>query len=126
VRTVCGIVGAKPRPRILKHMPTSRCSGLSPVAREILAYLRRCPGAKDTVEGINEWWLLEQRIRSSVAETKAALKQLAGQRLVHVRKSRDGRLYYCGHVPPRKSGRPKKGDSGSAEGKRGVRGVKVD
>jgi hypothetical protein len=71
---------------------------LSPVAREILAYLRRCPRANDTVEGINEWWLLEQRIRSSVVETQAALEQLIERRLVVGRRGRDGRLRYSEQV----------------------------
>ncbi|MCL4177396.1 MAG: hypothetical protein KJ072_06585 [Verrucomicrobia bacterium] len=82
-------------------MVTPSCSGLCPLAREILAYLRRHPKARDTLEGINEWWLLEQRVRSSVAETKAALDQLTERRFVLARRGRDGRLHYCGNVRKR-------------------------
>jgi hypothetical protein len=33
------------------------------IARQILEYIARHPAAQDTLEGILEWWLLEQQIR---------------------------------------------------------------
>src|SRR5437667_12585644 len=67
---------------------------LRPSAWEILAYLSEKPGAQDTLEGIVEWWLLEQRIRHLVTETKAALRELVVERLVLARHSSDGRTHY--------------------------------
>ena len=48
------------------------------LAYEILKYLVRHPQAQDTVEGIVEWWLMEQRIVNASAEVKVALAELTG------------------------------------------------
>lgn len=65
-----------------------------PLADEVLAYLMQHPEARDTTEGIADWWLLEQRIRSAVAEVQAALGALVSQEFVVARECRDGRTYY--------------------------------
>ena len=65
-----------------------------PLADEVLAYLVQHPQARDTVEGIVEWWLLEQRIRSAVAEVEAALNDLVTKEFVVARECQDGRTYY--------------------------------
>jgi hypothetical protein len=65
-----------------------------PIADEILAYLVRHPEAQDTLEGITEWWLLEQRIRSAVAEVDGALRSLVADDLLVTRQCADGRTYY--------------------------------
>lgn len=65
-----------------------------PVADEILAYLIKHPQAQDTLEGITEWWLLEQRIRSAVAEVDGALRGLVANDLMVARQCADGRTYY--------------------------------
>lgn len=41
-----------------------------------MAYLREHPDAGDTVEGISEWWLMEQRIKTEVATVKKTLEIL--------------------------------------------------
>lgn len=46
------------------------------IAEQILAYLREHPDAGDTIEGISEWWLMEQRIKAEVATVKQALESL--------------------------------------------------
>jgi hypothetical protein len=64
------------------------------LADEVLAYLVQHPQARDTIEGIAEWWLLEQRIRTAVVEVEAALRDLVGQDFLIMRQCRDGRMYY--------------------------------
>lgn len=46
------------------------------VSQEILRYLLRHPDAQDTLEGISEWWLLEETIRRKYAEVESALLTL--------------------------------------------------
>ena len=65
-----------------------------PVAVQILAYLSTHRDAQDTVEGIAEWWLLEQRLRPLIAEVKKALNELVANGLVLERRGRDGRVRY--------------------------------
>ena len=65
-----------------------------PIADEILAYLIEHPEAQDTVEGITEWWLLEQRIRYAVAEVDGVLHDLVANDLLVKRQCADGRIYY--------------------------------
>jgi hypothetical protein len=65
-----------------------------PLADEVLAYLLQHPQAQDTMEGIAEWWLLEQRIRHSVADVEATLRELVGNDFLVARQCADGRMYY--------------------------------
>ena len=66
----------------------------APIASEILAYFAAHPQAQDTVEGIVEWWLLEQRIKRLTTQVKAALEQLVAAGLVIAREVTAGRVYY--------------------------------
>jgi hypothetical protein len=61
---------------------------------EILDYLAHAPNAGDTVQGIAEWWLLEQRIRHTVAEVRRALEELVAEGLVKTIRHADGRTHY--------------------------------
>lgn len=65
-----------------------------PVAIQILAYLRKHADARDTVEGIVEWWLLEQRIRIVSSEIEKALAELTAHGLLRRVSGRDGRVHY--------------------------------
>ena len=65
-----------------------------PLADEVLDYLVQHPQARDTMEGIAEWWLLEQRIRCAVADVEAALSDLVGNDFLVASQCRDGRTYY--------------------------------
>jgi len=67
---------------------------LPDVSREVLRYLIQHPSANDTVEGIVQWWLLEQRIQHSLAEVRAAMAGLVASQLVVAHQRRDGRIYY--------------------------------
>ena len=61
---------------------------------EILESLARHVDRQDTVEGVAQWWLLENRIEWTVAEVKAALSELVSQKLVLEKLGVDGRAYY--------------------------------
>jgi hypothetical protein len=65
-----------------------------PLADEVLAYLVEHPQAQDTMEGIAEWWLLEQRIRWAFADVEAALSELVANDFLVANQCRDGRTYY--------------------------------
>jgi hypothetical protein len=65
-----------------------------PLADEVLAYLVTHPQAQDTVEGIAEWWLLEQKIRDAVADVEVTLRELVDRDFLIVRHCPDGRTYY--------------------------------
>jgi hypothetical protein len=66
-----------------------------PIANQILAYLVEHPQAQDTLEGITEWWLLEQRIRYAITDVDRALGNLLADDLVVARQCADGRTYYA-------------------------------
>ncbi len=76
--------------------------GVSCVASRILVYLAEHPEAKDGLEGILEWWLLEQTIRDEMRVVKAALSELVKKRLVLVEKSGTGPTLY--HINREKIG----------------------
>ena len=61
---------------------------------QILDYLSRNPEAQDTLEGIVQWWLLEQRIVTAVGKVKEALGELVRMDLVQTRQGLDGQTYY--------------------------------
>jgi hypothetical protein len=52
---------------------SSSTSEVRGIAREILRYLQLHPDAKDTLDGIAEWWLERQRAESGVVERAVAL-----------------------------------------------------
>jgi len=74
--------------------PERRTVGRSQIVHEILAYLAEHPDAHDTLEGIAEWWLLEQEIKRRTAQVKEALAELVAQGLVLERRGRDSRIHY--------------------------------
>jgi hypothetical protein len=70
----------------------------------ILGYLRRNPRAKDTIEGITEWWLLEERIIRAQTAVQEALDQLVAQGYVLAERTFDGRVLYSAN--PQKGRKP--------------------
>ncbi len=72
------------------------------LAAEILAYLSQHPDARDTLEGIAQWWLLEQQIKRTLADVKETVAALVADRLIVSRCGADGRTYFG--VNPRKLG----------------------
>lgn len=65
-----------------------------PFAYQILAYLVEHPDANDTLEGIMEWWLLEQRIKHWTAEVQRALADLVADGLLLECPDGAGRTHY--------------------------------
>jgi len=64
------------------------------VSHQILQYLVRNPDAQDTLEGILQWWLLEQQIRNSATTVREALEWLISKDLVRTRQGADMRTYF--------------------------------
>jgi hypothetical protein len=46
------------------------------ISEEILEYLSKHPEASDTLEGIKEWWLMNQRISYEMKRVKSAISKL--------------------------------------------------
>jgi len=70
------------------------------IVEALLSYLVENADARDTLEGIVEWWLLDRTIRHDTAEVKRVLDDLVAKELILERKTGDGRIHYC--VNPRK------------------------
>ena len=68
--------------------------GKSQIAHEILAYLDEHPEAQDTLDGIVQWWLLEQKIRYQMNLVKEVLAELVRKGLVIEHEGWDSRIHY--------------------------------
>jgi hypothetical protein len=66
----------------------------SHIAKAILSYLLEHPDAQDTLAGIAEWWLPEEKTKTQLAIVKDALDQLVAQELVLERRSKDLQTHY--------------------------------
>ena len=66
----------------------------SRIARAVLTYLRKFPNAQDTLDGIVEWWLPDQSIRSHPAMLKTALNELVARGFILQRKGKDSQIRY--------------------------------
>ena len=64
------------------------------MAQVILSYLLAHSEAEDTIEGIIDWWLLEETVKHRKKEVQAALDELVSQSLITTRKSEDSRIRY--------------------------------
>lgn len=64
------------------------------IAYHILAYLHAHPDAQDTLEGIVEWWLLEQKIARQTEIVKNALADLSDRGLIVSKIGADSRIHY--------------------------------
>jgi hypothetical protein len=65
-----------------------------PIADEILGYLAVHPDAQDTLEGIVEWWLLEQKITVQTNRVREALEGLVAEGLIVERLDVEARSLY--------------------------------
>lgn len=79
---------------VIKRQRRSIPSGQPDIAQQLLAYLVEHPHAQDTLEGITQWWLLEQEIKRWTAEVQSALADLVARGLVMEREGDDGRVHY--------------------------------
>lgn len=73
-----------------RHQKTEK----SHICQEILSYLAEHPDAKDTIEGIVEWWLLEQKIKHQINVVKDALAELVDKGLIMERKNENAHTHY--------------------------------
>ena len=64
------------------------------LCQEILMYLAKHPNGEDTLEGIVQGRLLEQRVEAEPAKVKRALDGLLAWGLLTSRRGTDGRRYY--------------------------------
>ena len=64
------------------------------MAYEIMTYLAENPDAQDTLDGVVEWWLLEQRIKKQMREVKATLDELVENGLLVERRGKDSKTHY--------------------------------
>ena len=63
-------------------------------SHKILAYLLDNPDAKDTMDGIMNWWMLQQDIKRNVALIKKTVQALLHAGLLLVRHGTDSTKYY--------------------------------
>lgn len=64
------------------------------ITRDVLSYLSEHTEAQDTLEGVVEWWLLEQKISRHTTEVKEVLDDLVKKELIIARQGKDTRLHY--------------------------------
>jgi len=64
------------------------------ISQGILRYLLRHPNAQDTLEGISEWWLFEERIIQKIAEVQNALEKLVNQGFILEKQTPDASVLY--------------------------------
>jgi hypothetical protein len=64
------------------------------LAREVLRYLNRHPGASDTIEGIAQWWIAKQRLEDTLVHVQAAVDQLVERHLIEASQGAAGRTSY--------------------------------
>ena len=60
----------------------------------ILDYLKRNPGAGDTMEGIARWWLDQARIEVSVEQVREALEELIDLGVIKTEPLKDGSILF--------------------------------
>jgi len=64
------------------------------ISHALLSYLFENAAASDTLEGIVEWWLLNQRIIDGTTRVKEILDQFVAQQLIFATESPDKRVHY--------------------------------
>jgi hypothetical protein len=67
----------------------------SEIARSLLAYLRRHPLAADTLRGISNWWLPQQRYRDDRPRIGYVLDRLVAEGVLHRDELPDGEVLYA-------------------------------
>ncbi len=67
---------------------------MSVVAKKILAYWVDNPHAKDTVDGIADWWVRYREFEYWRPRIKEALAELVERKLVLEKEGRDSQVYY--------------------------------
>ena len=60
----------------------------------VLSYLDRHPNAADTLEGIANWWLPQQRYITAQVRIHAVLQELVSRGVLQLRRLPDGAALY--------------------------------
>lgn len=63
-------------------------------SHKILGYLMDNPEAQDTLDGIVQWWLLQQDIKRNVALIRKTVEDLLYRGFILERQGNDSRKYY--------------------------------
>lgn len=71
----------------------------SQVAWAILDYLCRHPDAQDTLAGISEWWLADDKVQTRTVTIKEALDELIEKGFVLAQKGKDLQTRYRMNEP---------------------------
>jgi DNA-binding MarR family transcriptional regulator len=61
---------------------------------QVLSYLVKNPKAEDTLEGVLQWWLLQERIGYEMKRVKQALEELAVRNFVTEVNGPENRIFY--------------------------------
>ena len=70
------------------------------IGRAVLAYLRERPDAADTLAGIVEWWLPQQRYETERSRIRAALDELVASGALRRDRRPGGNDLYALNDPP--------------------------
>lgn len=64
------------------------------IALKVLRYLSKRPEAKDTIEGIAKWWLIEEQIEETLGSVDRALSYLISRQFLVPVTFRNQETYY--------------------------------
>ncbi len=64
------------------------------LTHDVLAYMFEHQDAQDTLEGIIEWWLVEQEIKHQIVAVKDVLAGLVEKNLIIEHRGPDSRYHY--------------------------------
>lgn len=64
------------------------------ISEEILNYLFKHPDANDTLEGITEWWLLNQKISYEMKRVTSAVNKLVKEQWIIETKGENSTVRY--------------------------------
>jgi len=64
------------------------------IEEDILSYLLEHPDAKDTLEGILRWWVLEQRFKREMRQVEKAVNLLVQREWLLQRTGADSQVHY--------------------------------
>ncbi len=67
---------------------------MTQVEEDIVNYLLDHPEAKDTLEGIVRWWVMEQRMRREMLQVQQAIGELVQREWLLERQGADAQLHY--------------------------------
>jgi hypothetical protein len=66
----------------------------SQIGYQILAYLVEHPEARDTLEGILEWWLFERQIKLQLPRVKEAISELVAKGFILEKKEFNSHIHF--------------------------------